>query len=413
LILRIAEKALIVTRSIFVRAALLLLTTLFISRVDVEAQRRTVTMSGIVRDASSGEPIAAASVIFDSLVVAATNEAGTYQTPELSIASESFTLVFRRIGYASSAQDVVVPDTGASLQVDVTLFPAPTNVERIVVQGERVAIANPGLVGFYERREQGFGRYLTGDEIARIGGMDLTNHLRRLRIRARPRDLRDPFARTEFSPCYVAFVDGIRLLDLTTINEWVPANSLGGIEVHRVDEVGVLPGEFLAPPPPGCQDTAGIIMFWSKVQREPSPFEFGVHFGGLHGGEASGTGRYIGASFITRVRSGDSPVRLQMNTNVRTGGVGDAWQVFANLTTRPFGRRSPLYGGMGTGVSKRDVMASDLDGESIAAHHSVLAGLSFDLGAFRPFVEAQLLDPLQTSRTAIGLMLRTRLLLGS
>jgi hypothetical protein len=253
----------------------------------VLAQTGGITVSGMVRDASSGEPIVAATVILDSLVVAVTNEAGSYEAADLTVTSRNFSLLFRRIGYASSTQDVVVPDTGLALEVSVTLFPTPTNVERIVVRGERVAVANPGLVGFYERREQGYGRYLTDEEIERIGGFDLTNHLRRLRIRPQTRDLQDPFARTEFSECFVAFVDGIRLMDLTTINEWVPASSLGGIEVHRVDEVGQLPGEFIAPPPPGCQQTAGIIMFWSKVLREPSPFEVGFHIGGFHGGEVS------------------------------------------------------------------------------------------------------------------------------
>lgn len=228
-----------------------------------------------------------------------------------------------------------------------------------------------------------------------------------------PRDLRDPFARTEFSSCYVAFVDGIRLMDLSTINEWVPASSLGGIEVHRVDEVGQLPGEFIAPPPPGCQQTAGIIMFWSKVLREPSPFELGFHVGGFHGGEVSGTRGHIGASFRTRVRSGDSPMRIQIDADVRASGVGDAWQVFVNLTTRPLGRQSPLYGGTGGGVSKRTVLPQALGRESLAAHHSIVVGLSFNVAGTRPFAEALLLDPLQPSRTAVGVRLGTRVLLGS
>lgn len=95
------------------------------------AQARSIAVSGMVRDASSGEPIVAASVILDSLVVAATNEEGLYEAPDLSVSTRTLTLLFRRIGYASTPQDVVVPDTSSSLEVNVTLFPAPTNVERM------------------------------------------------------------------------------------------------------------------------------------------------------------------------------------------------------------------------------------------------------------------------------------------
>lgn len=377
------------------------------------AQSRSVTITGTVRDASTGDPIVAASVILDSLIVAATNEQGAYEVSELSVSGPVFTLLFRRIGYASSSQDVVLPDTASAIEVDVTLFPAPTNVERIVVQGERVAIANPGLVGFYERREQGYGRYLTGEEIARIGGFDLQNHLRRLRIYPGPRDWRDPFSRPEFSPCIVAFVDGIRLMDLTTINEWVPANSLGGIEVHRRDQVSNLPSEFITTPPPGCATVAGIVMFWSKVLREPSPFAVGVHLGGFYGGEVTATGGYFGASFRTRVKSGNSPMRVQLDAGVKVDGEGEAWRFLVNLTTRPFGRRSPLYVGTGAGVSKRSVLTHTPGSESLAAHHSIIAGLSVNVMGIQPFVESLLLDPLQPSRTAGVGRMGVRVLLGS
>ena len=144
---------------------------------------------------------------------------------------------------------------------------------------------------------------------------------------------------------------------------------------------------------------------------EPSPFEIGVQVGGVHDGQVQGTGYYVGGSFITRVRNGDSPVRLQIDVNVRVGGEGSKWHTLVNLTTRPFGRDSPLYVGMGGGISKRDDLIGVPGSESIAAHHSVLAGLSFDLAGARPIVEAQLLDPFQPSRTAFGFRLGTRFLL--
>jgi len=379
----------------------------------LSAQPTHLIVSGTGRDSRSGDPIVAVSVVYDSVVVALTERSGTYRTPELSVRGSAFTLLFRRVGYMEVAHEVLISDSGTTVSLNVVMLPAPADLERIVVEGKRVAVANLGLIGFYERRERGFGRYLTEDEIERVGGPDLTNQLRRLRVYAEPRDQRDPFSIPTFSSCYVAFVDGIRLMDLTTIDEWVPASSLGAIEAHRVDEVSNLPREFVTPPPPGCDTIAGIVMFWSKVQRAPSPFEVGLHLGGLYCGASNGTAEYAGASFRTRVQSGDSSLRLQMDADGRLGGEGHVWQAFANLTTRPLGSRSPWHCGTGGGVSKRDTPLGGASGESLAAHHSVLTGLSFVIALTRPFAEVLLLDPFQPSRTSMGLRLGVRLLLGS
>ena len=376
------------------------------------AQTRSVSVSGLVRDASSGEPVSAVTVIHDNLVVGVTNEAGMYEVPVLSVSGPSFTLVYRRIGYSTSEQNATVPDSGSQVRLDLTLLPAPTDLERIIVSGERIAVANPGLVGFYERRERGFGRYLTGEEIQRIGGIDLTNHLRRLRVRAEFPDLRDPFSRPTFSECYVAFVDGIRLMDLTTINEWVPARSLGGIEVHRPNEISNLPREFVTPPPPGCQATAGVIMFWSDVLREPSPFEFGLHLGALWGGEEDAAGQYLGASFVTRVRGGETNLRLHLDVSARIAGKNSKWQAFLNFVTRPFGRDSPIYAGIGAGLSKRGATLIEDHRESLVGHHTVLTGLNFSAAFVRPFVQVLVLDPLRPNSVAVLTSLGLRMPIG-
>jgi hypothetical protein len=375
----------------------------------LSAQTRSITVSGVVRDASTGQPIPAVSVIRDTMVVAVTNEEGRYRTQEMETRAGVFTLLYRRLGYSSSGQNVSVPETGTEIQLDITLLPTPTDVDRIVVQGERMAIANPGLVGFYERREQGFGRYLTGEEIRRIGGTDLTNHLRLLQIRPQPRDETDPFARTTFSHCIAAYVDGVRLLDLTTINEWVPASSLGGIEVHRPNEFSHLPHEFVPPPPPGCRETERVIMFWSKVQRGPSPFEIGMHVSFLFTGD-HGSARYLGGQFVTPVSSRMSTLRLHLHIDARVAGEGSKWRALINLTMRPFGHRSPLYAGAGFGIGKKAQSATDGPSESIEAVHAVLAGMSLNVAYLRPFLEVQILNPLTPSRTGVVSLLGMRFL---
>ena len=92
-------------------------------------------------------------------------------------------------------------------------------------------------------------------------------------------------------------------------------------------------------------------MFWSKVQREPSPFEVGVQVGAQVNRSAD-RGQYLGVKFITPVRTGYSTVRLHLDVNVRVGGQGNKGQALINLAMRPFGSGSPLYAGTGFGLAR-------------------------------------------------------------
>ena len=216
-----------------------------IAPLALDAQQRTIAVSGRVRDARSGEPVVAVSVLFDSVIVAATDETGRFQTPELQVGDPTVLLFFRRIGYATTVREIEVPELGAVVQVDVTLAQSPTGLDQIVVAGERVVLTNPGLAGFYERRELDFGRYLTEEEIDRSKGYDLTPQLRRLRVPIGLADLRDPFGKPTFEQCIIAYLDGIRLMDLSTINQWVPASHLAAIEFYGDERYHRLPGEFI------------------------------------------------------------------------------------------------------------------------------------------------------------------------
>ena len=367
-------------------------------------------MSGLVRDAGSGDPIVAASVVYDDMIIAVTDESGSYVAPNLADRGSTIVLVFRRIGFTASAREVQVPDAVDTLRIDATLPRSPTQLESIVVRGERVALANPGLIGFYERRDKGYGSFLTGDEIDRTGGWDLSNHLRRLRIHF-GRDRDDPLfvdgALTR-NPCIVTYLDGTRVRDLSTINEWVPASQLGGIEAYRQEEFAHIPGGFLAVPPQGCIRTERIVMFWSKVLREPSPFEVGAHLGVqfVRNGDKA---RYVGAQFITPVRSGSNTLRLHLDVSGRLGGQGRKWRALLNFAFRPFGHNSPLYIGSGVGLTKSDRAATRRPGDDLSTHYTALIGANFGFSFLRPYLEMQALDFITPGRLAVFSQLGVRI----
>ena len=129
--------------------------------------------------------------------------------------------------------------------------------------------------------------------------------------------------------------------------------------------------------------------------------------------ENEGFGRHLGASFVTRVRSGESTLRLLLDLNARVGGDTSRWQALLNLVVHPFGRGFPLYAGMGTGLSKRGSVEVGDGRESLAGHHTILAGLDFAAAFVRPFVQVYVLDPLAPSRVAISSSLGVRFQLGS
>ncbi len=363
----------------------------------LDAQHRTIAVSGRVRDARSGEPVVAVSVLFDSVIVAATDETGRFQTPELQVGDPTVLLFFRRIGYATTVREIEVPELGAVVQVDVTLAPSPTGLEQIVVAGERVVLTNPGLAGFYERRELDFGRYLTEEEIDRSKGYDLAPQLRRLRVPIGLADLRDPFGKPTFRQCYIAYLDGIRLMDLSTIDQWVPASHLAAIEFYGDERYHRLPGEFIPVGP--FDEICGVILFWSKAPRRPSPVEFGGHLSAQLAGDRGG-GQFVGGRIVIPVRGALSTLQLRAAFDARLGDAGDRWRAFINVTLRPLGYSSPWYAGTGFALVKPDSDFGSEDGGNIEPHHTVVTGLRIRWGKLRPFLELQVLDPLRPTQAA-------------
>jgi len=118
-----------------VNASRLVCTILVIGLVTVSAHAQTGSISGVVRDAGSGETLILANVILQNTTVgAATNTAGFYSL--VDIAPGSYVLVCSYIGYSPATLEVNVED-GSRLRVDIQLQPGGLSVGEIVVSAER------------------------------------------------------------------------------------------------------------------------------------------------------------------------------------------------------------------------------------------------------------------------------------
>jgi len=369
---------------------------------NMEAQPTMLTVSGRVTSEASGNGIFGVSVMFGGEVVTATDQDGLYEF-QLPVAATRVDIAFRRIGFRPHVEARDVSSEIAALTVDVVLVPVPTVLEEITVDGRRITIRNPGLVGFYERRELGYGRYLTEEEIDRALGFDMSNLFRRLRF---------PAGCDRFTP-FVVYLDGVRVMDmpngadgtrsaLQVVNSIVAPAQVGGIELYADERSSQLPREFI-PAGPYC----GVAMFWTRQPKPPSGATLTVHLGSLVG--RSGSSRFaVGGGFGFPLRSGSS-LSFGADGQVPLERSADRWRVFIQATGRPVGIDNPWYIGVGAAIIKPNSTSVS----SVEASPMIVTGLEFFDSGLTPFLELRILDPTSFDQTSAMLLTGIGVKLGS
>ncbi len=362
----------------------------------VHAQERILTVNGTVTNETSGRGVSAVSVLYDGAVIAVTDDDGRYAF-RLPISDVRIDIAFQRIGFRRHVEVRDVPDGGGVVTVDVSLVPIPTVLEEITVDGRQITVRNPGLVGFYQRRELGYGRYLTEEEIDRAKGFDMSNLFRRLRF---------PSSCTGFTPL-VVYLDGIRVTDmpngdggttsaLERINRILAPGQLGGIELYADERRTQLPPEFI-PPGPYCS----VAMFWTRNPKGPSGATLTAHFGSVVG-RGSDARFAMGAGFGFPLRAG-STLKFNISAQVPLERAVDAWRVFMQATGHPLGHDSPWYLGLGVVIVKPQNTIGGSAPSLLDAGPMVVTGLRLRRAVVNPFAELRLLYPTSPDRLS-GMM---------
>jgi hypothetical protein len=151
-------------------------------QVAAQQQPDTVTISGTVRDAMSGEPISYAIISLDGVATVMAESDGTFALPHVLPGTR--TLEIRRLGYAARRL-VLTVRAGMPLHVSVTLDALASELAPVDVQA--VEPIRRDLTGFLERRERGFGHHVTRSEFVRWNPTTATDVLRRIPgVRVRP-----------------------------------------------------------------------------------------------------------------------------------------------------------------------------------------------------------------------------------
>lgn len=215
------------------------------------------TVAGLLVDSTTGQPISGALVYANGVAGAITDPSGAFRLGNL--ARGTSLLEIRRIGYAPLSLEVWVD--ADTLALRVSMFPVAIRLAEIVIEGE-LAVSG-ALRGFEERRREGFGRFMTREDIERRAATRVSDLLRTV-----PGLIvsRDPFTgRTTIGSRRVValgagcpanlFVDGMRV-EPTDVDYLIP-DQVWGIEVYRGPSEA--PIRFM-----GSSNCGATVVIWTR-----------------------------------------------------------------------------------------------------------------------------------------------------
>ncbi|UCG87787.1 MAG: carboxypeptidase regulatory-like domain-containing protein [Gemmatimonadota bacterium] len=231
-------------------------------QTEFHAEMSRPSFSGVVTDRVTGQPVAAVAVRLNGSEAAVTGEDGTFQIAELEWRSGANEVAFDRIRYEPLVQQIWLEEGQDDIALGVALRPVTDEMREIVVDGAQVLVPAK-FVGFYERRQEEVGWFLTPDEIAEIHAAEVYDLLRRIPGLSvvevgvdRSIRVSNPSAmcRTQQGSPLV-FVDGA-VFPAVSLRS-LPVQNVAAVEVY--DAVGRIPSQFSVTGS-GC----GVIVIWTK-----------------------------------------------------------------------------------------------------------------------------------------------------
>lgn len=218
------------------------------------------TLVGIVRD-SAGRPVADVELRLNGGEVRArTSDAGGFRIAAVPVGPNR--IAVRRLGFAPSLLDVTLRAGRIdSLVVTLTMFAA--SLPGVTVQEDRDAYSRRLLPGFWDRRERGFGAFMTREQIEELNAQTFSDLLRRFpttnvtTVNGRQTvRLKRVTGTRDCPPQY--FVDGMRI-ESASPDEFTPQD-MEALEVYAGP--ATIPIQF-APRP--FTYTCGAIVIWTRL----------------------------------------------------------------------------------------------------------------------------------------------------
>ena len=191
------------------------------------------------------------------IVRAASDEEGAYRltAPGPGV----YSLMAGGMGYRSTPTGQFEVKEGEVMSIDLSLYPQPIELDPLAVLSRRQRIdAKLRKHGFYDRQQQGFGTFLTLQQIKRWPALNVGDVLRHA-----------PFVSTNYtlsegSTIYISkygrcrptiYVDGGRIS--SSPDHWVAPEDIVGVEVYR--------GSAEIPLEWGGTESCGVILIWTSL----------------------------------------------------------------------------------------------------------------------------------------------------
>jgi hypothetical protein len=217
--------------------------------------RGSARLRGVVHD-SRGKPASNARVlVWGTGLSAQTDSAGRFVIDRLP--SGTFSVEARAIGFAPTRVPVELSRRGDAV-VALTLDKPVNTLSRVTVYG-KAPRADADINGFLQRKQQGFGRFVTAADIEKHGAFLTTDALRMTPgVRVVPSDsgFGNMVLISRGTPCPPSvYLDGMPMYDgYKDIDTLLNPNDVAGIEVYAG----------AGAPPQYAGNTCGAVLIWTK-----------------------------------------------------------------------------------------------------------------------------------------------------
>ena len=228
-------------------------------------------IQGHLFEAGTQEPIILAQITLLSGSGEIVDQTFTNETGYFIVASEvpgSFFLRAERMGFSARTEGIFELGERGVLTVEFRLRKTPLEMDTLVVEAERRDL-KLNLLGFYDRRKVGFGRFIGPEEIEKKPVFQTTDLLRMI---PRVRINHAPFGQSTVTiagstsawgkACYPkVIIDGFEVShgsgEPARLDELISPVNIRGIEVYR--GAAETPLQF-----GGASSPCGVILIWTR-----------------------------------------------------------------------------------------------------------------------------------------------------
>lgn len=217
----------------------------------------TLALTATLRDTLRDQPVAGAQVMVNEHEVGETDTTGVFSATEIPVDWGINVVLVRRVGYAPLFHTFWVGELDTRRSLTGVMEHQAVELPHVVVEADRIIFSYRRMRDFWRRREQGWGRYFTREDIERRHPLRVSDMLRSIPFLSvshvgATTEIQSTWSGRRCAPSI--WIDGVRMVDWD-LDALVHPQDVEAIEVYR--GIGT-PVEFA-----GLND-CGAIVIWTR-----------------------------------------------------------------------------------------------------------------------------------------------------